>query len=321
VITWADPAKHNFIFRHLADKENLSGRFSFFPYDVSTYADTTQKLSDIQLFINEQHAIGKRTVLLFGHDSDHPISEFLQGSPIVFRYSMSKNFVYKDEYSIPYGVRKFKESVQIINASPWSIRPKVTFMGWATPPNPKMYELSHDEKTEVKGLVSPEVFKTPANLGLVLRKKALSFLADDSRIDTEFKLNDTFYLQHNLEMRPKMFQEYIQLMRNGHYVVALRGCGNYSIRLFETLAADRIPIMVDTNQYLPFEDKINWKELGVWIPLEKFSSISDLVVDYHNTGGGTGFQKRIETISDVYNKYLSRDASLRIIESIIESHL
>jgi hypothetical protein len=110
-------------------------------------------------------------------------------------------------------------------------------------------------------------------------------------------------------------------MRNGHYVVALRGCGNYSIRLFETLAADRIPIMVDTNQYLPFEDKINWKELGIWIPLDKFNFISDLVVDYHNTVGEKGFRERIETIGNVYKNYLSRDSSLRIIQSIIESHL
>jgi hypothetical protein len=275
----------------------------------------------VQSFIDQEAENGKRTILLFGHDSDYPISEFLQGSPIVFRYSMSKRFMYEDEYSIPFGVRKFRETVQQVNVLPWSIRPKVSFMGWVTPLNPKLFFHPVDGAVEANRLESPEVFKISANFGLFLRKKALDFLTDDQRIETEFKVNSSFFLAHDREVQEKKYQEYLSLMRETHYVLAIRHWGNYSIRLFETLAADRIPIMVDTNQYLPFEDKINWKELGVWIPLDKFNSISDLVVDYHNAGGATGFQERIERISYVYNKYLSQDASLRIIESIIESYL
>jgi hypothetical protein len=321
MITISDPTKPNYIFRHFAENRILSSKVSFFPYEVSTYADTQKKLSTVQSFIDQQSANQKRTVLLFGHDSDYPISEFLQGSPIVFRYSMSKRFKYYDEYSIPFGVRIFKESVQQVSALPWSNRPKVSFMGWVTSLNPELFFYPEEEPADVNRLDSSEIFKISANFGLLLRKKALHFLANDKRIETDFKINSAFFLQHEREIQAIKFQEYLKLMRETHYVLAIRGWGNYSMRLFETLAADRIPIMVDTNQYLPFEDKINWKELGIWIPLDKFSSIAELVVQYHNTGQKIGFQERIKTISNVYNKYLSRDASLKIIQSIIESHL
>ena len=275
----------------------------------------------MQTFIDEQAAEGKRSVLLFAHDNDRPISDFLHGSPIVFRYSMSKRFSYRDEYSIPFGVGKFRETAQQATALPWSRRPKVTFMGWATPFNPNLFVNPNEKALEVKGLVSPEVFKTPANLGVVLRKKALNYLSDDSRIDTDFKINSVFFLHHMHEEQEWKYQEYIRLIRETHYVLALRGCGNYSIRLFETMAAGRIPIMVDTNQYLPFEDEIAWKELGIWIPIDKFGSISDLVVDYHDRGGQVGYQERIQNIGDIYSKFLSRDASLNMIEKIIEGYL
>jgi hypothetical protein len=324
-----DSLRHNFIFKNLSNREFFIEKFAFFPYLVEKYADTSEKLMLIQDYIDKNNFIGKRTILLFGHDCDYPISEFLRGNPIVFRYSMSKNFIYKDEYAIPFvEVRGFRELASRVDAFPWQSRPKVSFMGWAKVPNPRLFFRQEGKaiddvsrKKPITGLVSPEVFPTPASIGVVLRKKSIEYLSDDDRLDTNFKINDMFFYHHSDEQQRQKIDEYVDLMCNTHYVLAPRGCGNYSMRLYETLSISRIPIMIDTNQFLPFEDKIPWNELGVWVPLDKFSSISQILVAYHEEGGQVGFQERTEKISDIYDRYLSREACVKIIEKILENYL
>lgn len=52
---------------------------------------------------------------------------------------------------------------------------------------------------------------------------------------------------HGLELR----EEFVQNMTNNDYNVCMRGGGNFSYRLYETMSAGRIPILVDTDCILP----------------------------------------------------------------------
>ena len=43
-----------------------------------------------------------------------------------------------------------------------------------------------------------------------------------------------------------------------HFVICNRGAGNFCMRLYQTLAFGRIPLLLNTDMVLPFEDIIDY---------------------------------------------------------------
>lgn len=322
-----DPLKINFLYRALISDANLSEKLSIFPHEISRFAYNKIRLQEIQDFITGQKETGKRAVLLFAHDNDYPISTFLQGSPIVFRYSMSKNHSYIAEHMIPTNVTQFALTAASKVKKSCGQRPQVSFMGWSgilkpigtSQPAEEVFE--KDQISNSRGLISPLIFPTPANIGVVLRHRAIDTINKDSRIDSNFKVHDNYFYHHSESFKLKMRQEYINSICNSHYVLAFRGCGNYSIRLFEAMSAGRIPVMLDTNQHLPFEDFIPWHELGVWLPLNQLDSVGERIVEKHQGFDQSKFNGATASIEEIYNDHLSRNAVIMHIKRILESYL
>ncbi len=75
--------------------------------------------------------------------------------------------------------------------------------------------------------------------------------------------------------------EYYENIRNSDYVLCVRGGGNFSIRLYETLMMGRIPIFVNTDCILPQTDKIDWKKHVVWVEWEDRKNIAKIVTNFH----------------------------------------
>jgi len=65
------------------------------------------------------------------------------------------------------------------------------------------------------------------------------------------------------------------------YVLCVRGSGNFSYRLYETLSCGRIPVFVDTDCVLPLEDEIDWRALCVWVDAGRVDTIADSVRSFH----------------------------------------
>jgi hypothetical protein len=321
------PTKTNFIYRKFAKYEKFTSNIAFFPYEVSRYSVSPERLQEIQDFIDLQSKIGRRTVLLLAHDYDRPMSKWLNGNPIVFRYSMSKVFDYVDEYIIPPKVDSFRETFNFVNVLPWNSTPRITFMGWSAfvywSENLENEQQEVLQKLKLKSSVkaSPLIFPTPFNTGVILRKRAMDIIQNDPRIDCNFVINDRYFYQHDQSTQTNKRDEYLESIRDTHYVLTIRGSGNYSIRLFETFAAGRIPVMIDSKQHLPFEDLIPWKEIGVWVPFEEFERISDYICEFHNKIGESGFLAATQRLSQTFEEFLSRDATLVQIEKILERYI
>ena len=66
---------------------------------------------------------------------------------------------------------------------------------------------------------------------------------------------------------------FVRNMKQSDYVLCARGAGNFSIRFYETLALGRIPLYIDTNAPLPFEDSIDWDRYLVRVPIRKKNKI------------------------------------------------
>ena len=78
-------------------------------------------------------------------------------------------------------------------------------------------------------------------------------------------------------------QEFYDNILESHYVLCVRGGGNFSVRFYETLAMGRIPVFVNTDCLLPLETKIDWQKHCVWVDFKDRNQISEKVKAFHKT--------------------------------------
>jgi hypothetical protein len=83
------------------------------------------------------------------------------------------------------------------------------------------------------------------------------------------------------EERLKTNLEYYENIKNSDYILCVRGAGNFSVRLYETLMMGRIPIFVNTDCLLPFDEHINWKQHVVWVEWKERNNIAQSITAFH----------------------------------------
>lgn len=128
------------------------------------------------------------------------------------------------------------------------------------------------------------------------RFKLLKTLEASSVIKTNFIYRNKYRAGAiTKEVRQQTNKEYYENIRESDYILCVRGAGNFSVRLYETLMMGRIPIFVDTSCLLPFEEDINWKEHMVWVPWEKRNDIAQIVSNFHNDLSDQDFKKLQES--------------------------
>lgn len=76
--------------------------------------------------------------------------------------------------------------------------------------------------------------------------------------------------------------------------MCVRGAGNFSYRFYETMCLGKIPIVIDTDIDLPFEDFIDYGNYILKIPIKEIGNIQELVINYwNNISDYTELQKNI----------------------------
>ncbi len=83
--------------------------------------------------------------------------------------------------------------------------------------------------------------------------------------------------------------EFYENIRDSDYIVCVRGAGNFSIRFYETLALGRIPVLINTDCVLPFDEDIDWKKHVVWVEYKDRHKVAEKVVDFHRRLSETDF--------------------------------
>ena len=124
-------------------------------------------------------------------------------------------------------------------------------------------------------------------IGLVLRDRALRQLKGSARIETAFiERTDVWggavvsggYDEHK---REAVREEFVSNLVGSDYGLCLRGKGNYSFRLYEIFAVGRIPLFIDTECVLPFEDEIDWRRHCVWVDAQDINRIDEILAQFH----------------------------------------
>ncbi len=78
-------------------------------------------------------------------------------------------------------------------------------------------------------------------------------------------------------------QEYFQNIKDNLFTVCMRGGGNFSVRLYETMSMGRIPIYFHTNDHLPFKEDVFWRENTIWIEESEIHKSVDIIKTWIET--------------------------------------
>ena len=116
------------------------------------------------------------------------------------------------------------------------------------------------------------------------RNKILKKLETSDKVESDFIIRDKYRSgAKTAEDQKRTTEEFYSNIKNTHYTVCVRGGGNFSVRLYETLAMGRIPIFINTDCVLPYDQYIDWKKHVVWIEEKEIENIGDIVNDFHNS--------------------------------------
>lgn len=99
-------------------------------------------------------------------------------------------------------------------------------------------------------------------------------------------------------------QRYFENMQQSLYIICYRGTGNFSVRFYETLAAGRIPVIIRSNDLLPFQGMINW-ELFPMIPENRIDQADKIIAAYHAAHSAEALFLRQQYARSLYENYFS----------------
>lgn len=236
-------------------------------------------------FIKECNALDKKVLAVNAEDFGMrvPYSENL----IILRYGGYKSKFSKNEYVFPPFIKDplstYFERETIIER-PYLPKAVIGFCGLA---NPSLINASKEIiKTSLRNLrfylgVS---IQEPQHLfsTSLLRASVLNDLQEFAKVNSNFILRKKYRagIKTNKGTH-KTTLEFYDNIRDSDYVVCVRGAGNFSIRFYETLAMGRIPIFIDTDCALPFDDEIDWKKHVVWVDYKELHRVAEIVTDFH----------------------------------------
>tara|TARA_B100000945_G_C20400103_1_gene606858 strand:- start:428 stop:1462 length:1035 start_codon:yes stop_codon:yes gene_type:complete len=135
------------------------------------------------------------------------------------------------------------------------------------------------------------------------RKIVLDQIENNKQIDTQF-IRRKFY--HGRDINEKEAKKaFLNNILKTNYTICIRGTGNFSKRFYETLALGRIPIYVNLDSKLPFQDIINWKQHVVWVESYEIPNIVNKVLSFHNALTKEEFIELQESNRILWQQYLS----------------
>jgi len=129
-----------------------------------------------------------------------------------------------------------------------------------------------------------------------------------SRIRHIHKLQMATEIKKKLILRPdywagkphdkQVINEFINNIKDTNFTLCSRGAGNWSARFYQVLYLGRIPVVVNSDSILPFEDKINWRDIIVYCDSE--NDISNNIRQFWRTKDIVQAQIRCKKIYDTY---------------------
>jgi len=186
----------------------------------------------------------------------------------VFRLGGFKSKLKKNEHIMPSFV---SDPYQYVLENEWKVvnkqeYPTVGFVGHA---NDSLINLTKEVliylKISIKKVFDKSIgdFQSFYPSGFY-RNKILKRVLNSNQVNSNFILRKKYRAgAKTKEEKDKSTYEFFKNIENNLYTICIRGGGNFSVRLYETLIMGRIPIIIESDASLPLEGKIDWNSFTV----------------------------------------------------------
>jgi hypothetical protein len=135
----------------------------------------------------------------------------------------------------------------------------------------------------------------------MLRGLVIQSLYNSTKIETNFIIRSGFWAP---ELSKDIARsQFIENLVDNTFILCVRGEGNFSYRLYETLMMGRIPIIIDSNQVLPFEYIIDYSTFSIRLPYN--SSIEDNLNNIIKSLSDNDIILMQDNARLIWNEYLS----------------
>lgn len=241
----------------------------------------------------------KRIIAVYIRDNAKPLPA---EHAIVFRTSLTASGRQRNEFAFPANGRPLLTNGQAFpEFLPWQKKPAVSFRGQAAPeqlPRNEAWRNYFNLLAQQWGW--KKRFPIQYNFGYLHRRNALHYLQQSSNIVLDYQLTQTSDIfSENSRMA------YARNLLQHPYALCVSGHGNYSFRLYETMAAARIPLFVNTDCVLPLEEKIDYRNLFVWVEADQLHQIVPTLMAYHFTYQDNAFMQQQQQIQNTWLEYLA----------------
>ena len=235
--------------------------------------------------LDEAHAAGRRVVVWVDGDNeidlDHPAALLFEQGPTRGRPRTEAWPVLIHDHL----AKRYDDHVEPV---PHGDRPTVGFCGQSTAPFPgRARLLAGKARLRLEHAVGrTDRLAAPWASHLRLRTRALAALAADGRVATDFIVRDRYRaglrdVADRMDRTHPTTTDFFTNIRRNAYTLCVRGGGNFSVRLYETLCLGRIPVLVDSGAALPWEGTVAWEQLVVVVPEHALDQLADRVVAHH----------------------------------------
>jgi hypothetical protein len=147
-------------------------------------------------------------------------------------------------------------------------------------------------------------------LGVYWRRKSMRACAKSTLVNTFFIVRKTFSASSaTIELDPtKARKDFIDSIIESDFVLAPKGDGNYSNRFLETLSLGRIPVLIDTDAVLPFEDRIDYEKIMVRVPMHEVSNTPRYIRAFYDALSQKEWESRQRLARETFKRYLRQDS-------------
>ncbi len=263
-------------------------------------------------------AAGKPLVIFFRGDHDDAVHV---ANGVVFRTSLYRSTRGPREFALPAWSEDFLERYAggRLAPRPKAPKPRIGFCGYA----------AAGPRRRLSPLVAPlgkvrGGARALSRLGFAcenaetrLRARVLNLLARSRAVETDFVIRTAFWngtirtdpsglnTDRDFVRMQQSRREYVTNMLGSDYTVCIRGAGNFSFRLYETLSAGRIPVFIDTDCVLPFEEWLDWRRFCVWVPEREIGEVASHVSEFHARLSPAEFEELQRTCRRTWEQWLS----------------
>jgi spore maturation protein CgeB len=154
--------------------------------------------------------------------------------------------------------------------------------------------------------------------GAAVRGKAVRRLQHDKNVKYNFIIRQGFWAEGMTDKKAAR-KQYAENMLQSPYALVARGAGNFSYRLYEVMSCGRIPLFINTDCVLPYENLIDWKKSCVWLEEKEVEQISSKLIRFHHSISEQEFEARQINNRKIYEEWISPVGFFRNLKLLVKA--